>query len=229
MINLLTVAKAPIPGQVKTRLQPSLSAHDAAAVAAAALLDTLEAVCATPASRPVVALLGRPADGLAAADLGAALTRCRVIGQHGAGLGGRLARAHRDAGDGPVLQIGMDTPQVTPDLLTEAAQPLRTHHGPDAVLGLAEDGGWWALGLRDGRNAAVLTEVPMSQPDTGAETLCALIRAGLSVAMAPILRDVDTMADAAAVAALVPYGRFGRLTHRLLDPTRASVTSWARA
>jgi len=106
----------------------------------------------------------------------------------------------------PVLQIGMDTPQVTPALLTGAAAQLTD---VDAVLGRATDGGWWALGLRDPRAAEVLRRVPMSQADTGDLTYVALAR--LRVGHLPILSDVDTMADAHRVAAQAPHGRFADL------------------
>ena len=99
----------------------------------------------------------------------------------------------------------MDTPQVTPALLEQAARLLLEH---DAVLGRAPDGGWWALGLR--RPAGdLLAGVPTSQDDTGALQLAQLQDAGLDVALLPELRDVDTIDDARAVAALAPRrGRF---------------------
>jgi glycosyltransferase A (GT-A) superfamily protein (DUF2064 family) len=100
----------------------------------------------------------------------------------------------------------MDTPQVTPELLTTVAGRLSTS---DTVLGPADDGGWWVLAVRDSSAAATIADVPMSTPTTGAETRRALEEAGLSVALAGALRDVDTVEDAGAVAALVPHSRFG--------------------
>src|SRR5690606_23084798 len=58
--HLLVMAKAPVAGRVKTRLVPPLSAAEAAAVAEAALADTLEAVAACGAERRVLALDGEP-------------------------------------------------------------------------------------------------------------------------------------------------------------------------
>ena len=99
----------------------------------------------------------------------------------------------------------MDTPHLTPDLLLAAAAGLDDH---DAVLGPAEDGGWWVLALRDPAHASVLRDVPMSTATTGADTLAALTAAGLDVGTTATLRDVDEVADADAVARLAPGSRF---------------------
>ncbi|MCI4066379.1 DUF2064 domain-containing protein [Micromonospora sp. R77] len=81
------------------------------------------------------------------------------------------------------------------------ADAVRRLADADAVLGRAADGGWWALGLRDPRRAAVLRTVPMSTADTGRLTWAALTVGGVRVAPLPVLRDVDGWADALAVAA----------------------------
>ena len=194
---MLVLAKAPRPGRVKTRLCPPCSPEQAAAVAAAALADTIDAVTATPAVRRTIVLDGRyPApDGW------------RLVDQRGGGLGERLATAYADSalpGTGSLL-VGMDTPQLTPDLLTGLAAGL---DGADAVLGPALDGGWWGLALRDPADADVLRAVPMSTPDTGRSTMDRLRKRGLSVTLGPPLRDVDTAVDAWEVAATLPDGRF---------------------
>ena len=195
---LLIMAKSPVPGQVKTRLCPPLTAEEAADVAAASLLDTLEAALSTPGAVPVVALAGV----VGREDVRDALAECVVIPQRGRSFAERLVHAHADIArfGMPVLQIGMDTPQVTPSLLESCAE------FEEAALGFALDGGWWALGLRDPLRAEVLRDVPMSRADTGARTLDAL--QGLKVRTLPMLSDVDTMVDARAVAAQVPHSRF---------------------
>ncbi|GAB2471063.1 hypothetical protein GCM10027162_78100 [Streptomyces incanus] len=95
----------------------------------------------------------------------------------------------------------MDTPQVTPELLTVDFTDCDAHFGP------AEDGGFWALGLAH-PDPTLLRGVPMSIPGTGAAQRNRLLAAGLRVRDLPPLRDVDTAADARAVAALAPHGRF---------------------
>ena len=188
--QVLVLAKTPVPGRVKTRLCPPWSPADAARLAAAALRDTLEAVSATPAARRTLVVDGSypPPPGW---------HRCA---QRGDGLPARLAHAFADTRlpGVPSVLVGMDTPQVTPELFGDAARLLAD---ADAVLGLAADGGWWALGLCDPAHASVLRDVPTSTGSTGARTLDALRGRGLRVAMLPTLRDVDTADDAISVAA----------------------------
>jgi hypothetical protein len=203
---LLVVAKAPVSGLAKTRLCPPASPDQAAEIAAAALLDTLMAVLHMPAARPVVAITGDLHRARRAAEIHRLLASTTVIRQRGGGFADRLANAHADASTAhpglPVLQIGMDTPQLTPELLSRTAGLLG---GADALLGPAVDGGWWALGLRDPRHAQAVRTVPMSRSDTAAHTRRAL---PVPTATGETLSDVDTMADAERVAAAVPDGRF---------------------
>ena len=200
--QVIVLAKAPVPGRVKTRLCPPCTPQQAALVAAAALADTLATVSATAVGRRVLAL-----DGQHPAPPG-----WRTIAQRDGSLGDRLVGAFADAAlseagtalvmGRPVVLVGMDTPQLTAAHLHDALDPLGSPDGPDATLGLADDGGWWALGLRDAAHAEVLRAIPTSTPTTGADTRAALERLGLTVRMLPTLRDVDTVPDAHAVAAL---------------------------
>jgi uncharacterized protein len=210
VLGVLVLAKAPVAGRVKTRLCPPLGFAEAADLAAAALLDTLDAAGAVRGGCVVVALAGRLPGAARAADLSLTLRRCVTRGQWGVDLGHRIAAAHRDAAGllpgRPVVQLGMDTPQVDAALLADAAAPL--HRAADAVLGPATDGGWWALGLRDPRAAAAIADVPTSRDDTGERTLHALRAAGLRVSLLPELTDVDTAVDAVAVARTAPWTRF---------------------
>jgi uncharacterized protein len=208
---LIVLAKAPEPGRVKTRLCPPATRVQAAEIAAASLLDTLGAVTGVPDTEPVVALTGRLTRAARAAELGAALRGVSVRRQRGDGLGRRIAAAHADAAallpGRATFQIGMDTPQVHARLLADCVDRLRAPD-TDAVLGPAADGGWWALGLRDPAAAVLVADVPTSRDDTGERTLRALRAGGLRVALLPELTDVDTAADAVAVARAVPGGRF---------------------
>ncbi|MEU4034304.1 TIGR04282 family arsenosugar biosynthesis glycosyltransferase [Streptomyces collinus] len=192
MITLLVIAKEPRPGRVKTRLTPPFSPEQAAGLAEAALADTLRAVAGAPAARRLLVLDGRPGRWLPPGF--------DVVPQCAGGLDARLADAFARC-SGPALLIGMDTPQVTPDLLTVDFADC------DAWFGPAEDGGFWALGLAR-PEPGLLRGVPMSSPVTGAVQRERLVAAGLRVRDLPRLRDVDTAADARAVAALAPHGAF---------------------
>jgi rSAM/selenodomain-associated transferase 1 len=196
---IVVIAKAPVPGRSKTRLTPPCTPADAALLAGAALHDTLRTVVATPAARRVCVLDGEPGSWLPAG--------IEVLRQRGEGLDERLACAFDDV-DAPALLIGMDTPQVTPELLTAAARRL-SDEDVDAVLGEAPDGGYWALGLRRA-DPVLLRGVPMSTPATCAHQRARLGAHGMRVGELPVVRDVDDIADARAVARLAPGGRFAR-------------------
>jgi glycosyltransferase A (GT-A) superfamily protein (DUF2064 family) len=199
--QVVVIAKEPVPGRVKTRLTPPYTPLQAAALAEASLVDTLAAVDQAPVIRRVLALEGRAGNWLP--------TGFDVINQRGDGLDERIAWALADAWSGlpvPMVLIGMDTPQVTPGLLAAAAEPLVSGTA-DATFGMAEDGGFWLLGLRE-VDPALLLGVPMSQPDTGAKQLLRLEQSGLLVHMLPALVDVDTAAEAERIAAATPGSCF---------------------
>jgi len=198
-VNIIVLAKAPVPGRVKTRLCPPLTKQQAAEVAMAALHDTLRAATAVRGARTVLVL-----DGPAGSWIPDGL---RVIPQRPGGLDERIAAAFVDSG-GPALLVGMDTPQVDAALLTAAIEAL-FEPGIDGVLGEADDGGWWAAGTRRPVPEA-FRGVPMSTSRTHEHQLRRLMACGLRVAGLPRLRDVDTIDDAMAVARLAPGTQFAR-------------------
>jgi rSAM/selenodomain-associated transferase 1 len=210
-VHLLVVAKAPIAGRVKTRLCPPFTPEQAAQLAEAALCDTLAAVAAIPAVARTVVLDGAPGGWLPPSFA--------VLPQRGDGFDERLAAAYDDGWahcSAPLLLVGMDTPQVTPSLLTGAVERLLAE-GTDAVLGPATDGGWWAMGLRH-PDASLLLGVPMSTDRTGAVQSARLLSAGLRVHRLPPLTDVDTADDARTVAEQCPSSRFAAALHELGVP-----------
>jgi uncharacterized protein len=200
-VRVLVVAKAPVPGVVKTRMGAEVGMDVAAELAAAALLDTVR-TCTTTVGvdRCRLALAGGLTDATDGERLTTALADWSSFPQRGDGLDERLANAFLQLAaedDGPVVQIGMDTPQVTGSDLAALIDGLQ---GYDAVLADAEDGGWWALALADARQGAHLAGVPMSTPGTATATRSAFEAAGLRVGSGRVLRDVDVAADADAVA-----------------------------
>jgi uncharacterized protein len=220
--QVIVIAKEPLPGRVKTRLTPPFTPEEAALLAEAALADTLAAVAAAPVARRVLALAGSAGPWLPPGF--------DVIIQSGDGLDERLGHAFADCFAGralPMVLIGMDTPQVTPSLLTAAVRSLVAGDA-DAVFGPAADGGFWLLGLRR-PDAALVAGVPMSTCDTGRRQLERLTAAGLRVHAVPELTDVDTFAEAEQVAAAIPGSHFAEAftstTARLSPQTRMSVVS----
>jgi uncharacterized protein len=205
--QLIVLAKAPVPGRVKTRLTPPFTPHEAAALAESALADTLEAGASASFARHVLALADEwAAPGTLRAELPG---RFEVTPQRGGGLDERIAAAFDDAyaaAPVPAVLIGMDTPQVTPGLLETVARPLATGEA-DAVFGPAADGGFWLLGLRR-PDPRLILGVPMSASHTGQAQLARLRAARLRVRQMPELVDVDTAQDAARVAREAPGSRF---------------------
>lgn len=217
--RVLVLAKAPVAGRVKTRLAASVGDRAAAQLAAAALLDTAAAAAAAVGvDRCILAVEGDLGDAESGAALREAFTGWRLIPQRGAALGERIAAAHADAGPGAIVQIGMDTPQVTAaDLANLAASLGGGELDARAVLAPADDGGWWALALQDPADAAAVATVAMSRPSTHDDTLAALRAEGVRVLGAPRRIDVDTRADAEVIAAAHPGLTFSAAWRRIGD------------
>ena len=212
---VVVLAKSPEPGRVKTRLQPTFSAAEAAALAGAAIRDTLDAVAELGPRRTVVAWDGPPVPWLPS-------TVC-VMRQRGSTLDDRLEHVFEDVyaseGNAPatVLLVGMDTPQLT------AADLDVSWDDRDAVVGPSCDGGYWAIGFRRHVPGAI-RGIPMSRSRTGAEQLARLRGLELRVGMLPPQRDVDDAATAAEVATTAPGSRFARLHRRLVGSPCSPTT-----
>ena len=204
---VVVLAKSPVAGRVKTRLQPTFSGAEAAALAAAAIRDTLDGVAELGPRRTVVAWDGPRVPWLP--------TSVCVLPQRGTTLDERLEHVFEDVyaseGGGParVLLVGMDTPHL---LAADLDVPWSDD---DAVLGPSCDGGYWSIGFRRHVPGAI-RGVPMSTARTGGDQLVRLERLGLRVGVLPMMRDVDDPEDAAAVAAAAPATRFARLHRRLV-------------
>jgi glycosyltransferase A (GT-A) superfamily protein (DUF2064 family) len=201
--TVVVLAKDPVPGRVKTRLQTRYSPAQAALLARAAIDDTFAAVRAAGPLRVVAAWDGTHTDAVP--------DGVEVIQQVEGGLDRRIEAALAEASAGavgPVLLVGMDTPQLS------GADLDIDWTSVDAVLGLTPDGGYWALGLRAFVPGCV-QGVPMSTEETGRAQLERLQSLGLRVALLGELDDVDTPADADLVAQSWPHLGFARL-HRSL-------------
>ncbi len=194
----IVIAKRPVPGRVKTRLCPPLTPDDAAALAAAALTDTIAAVATASAATRMLCFDGDVTGWLPPG--------WRYHRQRPGGLDVRLAGA-LVAAEGPAMVVGMDTPQLDARLLDKFDAERF-----DACLGPTADGGYWTIGLRNPELApAALLGVPMSTEHTCADQLARLRSLGLSVQMLDELIDVDTIADAVEVARRAPHTCFAEV------------------
>ena len=222
MTIVIVLAKAPVPGRVKTRLTPPLTDDQAAAIAAAALDDTFRAVLGSTRSTGTVAVFdGDPSPWVP--------TGIVVIPQVDGGLDRRLPAAFGDVhalhGTAMVL-VAMDTPQVTAAMVDEAIDALAQPE-VDAVFGPADDGGYWLIGLRALRPDeksydSLFHDVPMSTDGTGAAQRERLLCCGWRVHDVGRLRDIDTIGDIIAVTKAEPRLQVTRAWRRI---ERASADS----
>jgi uncharacterized protein len=204
-VDLIVLAKEPLAGRVKTRLCPPFTPDQAAEVAAACLADTLDAAVASGADDVVLVLEGRPGWWCP--------PRVRIVEQSGGSLGERLESAWSHC-SGPAVQIGMDTPQVTPGLLDLAMSQVAGAPENRALLGPATDGGWWLLGLHRAVPGA-FDGVPMSDQRTAAAQIERLGALDLEVRTFVALTDLDTADDLGAITADAPGGRVAEAVARL--------------
>ncbi len=202
--SVIVIAKRPEPGRVKTRLTPPLTPEQACGLAAAALTDTLAAAAQVSASEHILAFSEAPRSWLP--------DGWRAVLQPAGGLDVRLAAAFDEAGVEPAVLVGMDTPQARAEQIA-AFDPSRY----DACLGMAVDGGYWAIGFRDPRTARkVIPGVLMSTERTGLDQLERMTAAGLRVQMLDVLVDVDTIEAARTVAAHAPSTSFASVFRQTL-------------
>jgi len=192
------MAKHPEPGRVKTRLAAAFGAERACALYRAFVLDLAERLRTLPYA---VTWAFWPA----AAPFADVLPGVRCRPQRGRDLGERLAGAVAAAfaeAPGPVLVIGADAPHVPAESLAEAARALGGT--ADVVLGPAEDGGYYLIGLRE--PADLFAGIAWSTPSVLAATRGRAERLGLRTHLLPPSFDVDEPADLLRLRALLDRG-----------------------
>jgi len=186
-VGIAILAKAPLPGLVKTRLVPTLGPEGAARLQSALVVRTVETACRARTG-PVTLWTSLQPDHEIFIAL-AARFDLRLARQDDGDLGARMLAA---IGAGPTLVIGNDCPPLTPDHLREAAAALRD--GNDAVIIPAEDGGYVLIGLR-APQPALFRAMRWSVPTVLAQTRRRLARCGLRVRELAGLWDVDVPQD----------------------------------
>jgi hypothetical protein len=215
-------AKAPIAGQVKTRLIPALRPEEAADLYRALLVDTLDVVDSSDA-RVTVAFT--PATGRRHLErlLGA---RRRLVLQPPGDLGTRLEGAIdmlQESGGKRVLVVGSDCPGLTAERIREAYRALEN---APVVLGPALDGGFYLFGVS--RSVpGLLRDIPWSTGRELESTRARLLERGLAVRELPEERDLDTPRDlfewyvgARGSGLEARYPRTWKILHSLMTPRR---------
>jgi len=192
-LTVCVFTNPPLPGKAKTRLIPTLGPEGAADLARAMLLDTVEVARSVPDARVVLAVAAPLPEEL---NLSAALPRRP---QGGGDLGQRMERALRLAIEeeaAPAVLIGTDLPGLPASRLEQARQALLS---ADAVLGPAEDGGFYLIGLRRAPGDGLLDNLPWSARNTFAATMARLQERGLKTATIDPWFDLDVPEDLARV------------------------------
>ena len=189
---LIIFAKAPIPGEVKTRLCPPLDHDEAASLHGTLVLDAVERAKGLPGASLYVAGapdLAHPFFKVMEGRYGA-----KLLAQRGPDLGSRMRWAMQDAfeqGAQEVLLTGTDLPTLPRAYLAEALKLVKAH---DVVLGPTADGGYYLIGLR--KMVPVLFEgIAWSTASVLAETKKKIEQAGLPLGLLPECRDLDTVDD----------------------------------
>jgi len=186
---------ARVPGlePVKSRLHHSLTPETATLLYRCFLLDRLDAVAALPQIQPVLAFT--PASGQRRMEA-LAPAAFRLVAQEGPELGARLTNLLGGLiADGHPAAMAMDSDSPTLPMahVVEAAAVL-SEGAADVVLGPAEDGGYYLIGIRR-RLAVLFTDIPWSTDQVLAVTLERAQRMGLRAHLLPEWFDVDTEAD----------------------------------
>jgi uncharacterized protein len=198
---LVIFAKAPIPGQVKTRLCPPLTSDEAATLHGSFVLDTLERTKAAvlrlklPFERYLACA---PSSTLVFFKIMEARQDVKLLDQEGEDLGARMHRTSETLfkrGYHHVLMVGTDVPSLPLDYYGQAFELLKQH---DLVLGPALDGGYYLIGLN--RSAPALFEnIPWSTGRVLALTREKANSLGFSTALLPEWRDIDRIVDLQAM------------------------------
>jgi uncharacterized protein len=205
-VALAILAKAPVPGSVKTRLIPALGTDGAAALHARLSERTVATACA--AAIGPVTLWVTPAGTHPCFTALASRFPIGPAAQPEGDLGARML-APCQAAEGPVIVVGTDCPAFTPLHLREAANVLRS--GTDVVVIPAEDGGYVLIGSRRPQ-PNLFSDMTWSTDTVMADTRARLTSNGLTWRELPTLWDVDRPADLARL-------RTAGLAHLLEGPT----------
>ena len=204
---IAVMAKAPRVGEVKTRLVPPLSPAEAAALSAAFIRDIARNILAAAENVAIHGYVAYSPPGSEAAFAGLLPKRIRLLPPRSVGLGASLRCAAEDLlgeGYGAVGLVNADSPNLPTAYLVEAVRALQ-RPGDRVVLGPAEDGGYYLIGLKR-PYCRLFEEIEWSTERVFAQTRDRAAELGLETVTLPRWYDVDDI------------GSLQRLLHELLGP-----------
>lgn len=200
MCALAVMAKAPRAGKVKTRLQPPLTADEAAALNVCFLRDTAENIALVASEGGACGMICFTPVGDEAAFDGMLPESFALIAQRGDGFGERLLCAAEDilsCGFGAVCLIDSDSPTLPSGALREAVREL-ARPGERVVLGPSVDGGYYLIGMK-AAEPRVFERITWSTESVYDETVERVREAGLELVELPRWYDVDNGATLAVL------------------------------
>jgi rSAM/selenodomain-associated transferase 1 len=225
---LTVMAKAPVPGKVKTRLSPPLTSEQAAGLNAAFLRDTMANLGAAAEQAPADCVVSYTPVGQEAAFQGILPASTLLIPQRGDGFGERLLATATDlfrCGYSAVCLIDSDSPTVPTEAFVQAVGSLlggEVESKEPVVLGWSDDGGYYLIGLTR-PHARLFAEIAWSTEAVARQTEERAAELGLPVTRLTTWYDVD---DAGSLARLeaemrgdpgVPAGYAAQHTQRFLQ------------
>lgn len=239
-VALAVMAKAPRPGKVKTRLQPPLTAQEAAALNVCFLRDTTENIDAVAQQGGAQGLICYTPVGDEAMFEGLLPGSSALVAQRGDAFGERLLLAAQDilaCGFAGVCLIDSDSPTVPGAALREAVEAL-LRPGDRVVLGGSADGGYYLIGMKAG-HPEPFENITWSTPSVYDETVRQVRGAGLELVDLPTWYDVDEAVTLTALEDELLEGRRpgfvsadgydARHTRRFLEERRAGSSGVAEA
>lgn len=188
---IIQFAKEPMPGKVKTRMLPVLSAEQACDLHCDLLLWTCNTLCEAKLADVELWVSGDGTHSVFERCAGMGITGLRL--QEGADLGERMYHAIADGLDRyqQVLLVGSDCPAINAEYLNAALVALDSD---PLVLGPATDGGYVLIGATR-IEAALFQGVSWGQPSVFAETVERVLALGGSWAELNVLPDIDRPED----------------------------------
>jgi rSAM/selenodomain-associated transferase 1 len=193
---IAVMAKAPRRGEVKTRLVPPLSESDAAALSGCFIQDIAGNILAAARAAPIDGYVAYSPPG--SEDLFAPLLpeRIGLLPPRRIGLGHSLVDAAEDllaAGYGSACLVNADSPTLPTSILLAAAHALAPP-GDRLVLGPAEDGGYYLIGLKH-PHRRLFEEIAWSTEHVFRQTLDRAAEIGLHTVTLTGWYDVDDVAS----------------------------------